>query len=138
MRRMPVMQWVCASGVEGAAQAAARLFEGAHGLAVQLRPLDEAQALLAASIDCEAQWRRGERPRVDSPLEHWLRAGAGAVLVLTDGARAEAEALRAFVPAGQPFLSLCGPESQQPDLIAGAAWRLAQADAARWLGVAVD
>lgn len=138
MRRTPVMQWVCAGGVEDAAMAAARLFEGAHGLAVQLRPLAEAQALLPASIDCEAQWRRGERPRVDSPLEHWLRAGAGPVLVLTDGTRAEAEALRAFMPPDHPCLSLWGTEAQQPELIAGAAWRLTQADAAQWPGVAVD
>lgn len=138
MRRTPVMQWVCASGVEDAALAAARLFESAHGLAVQLRPLTEAQALLAASIECEAQWRRGERPRVDSPLERWLRADARAVLVLTDGMRAEAEALRAFMPAGHPCLSLWGAEAQQPEVIAGAAWRLAQADAAQWPGVAVD
>jgi pyruvate dehydrogenase complex dehydrogenase (E1) component len=138
MRRAPAMQWVCASGVLAAAQSAAQTFAREHGLAVELRHLADGAALLHASVDCETQWRRGQRPRVDSPLERWIAIAPGPVLCITDGERAQAEALRAFVPAGHAYLGLWGDDAHQPEAIAQAAWQLVQAGAGRWLTLAVD
>ncbi|MGC3986814.1 MAG: hypothetical protein QM777_19900 [Pseudorhodoferax sp.] len=138
MRRQPAMQWVCARGVLAAAQSAAAAFERDHGLAVALRHLDEGSAQLEASVACETQWRRGQRARVDSPLEHWLGAVPGPVLCITEGERAQAESLRAFVPAGRAYLGLWGAEARQPEAIALAAWQLVQTDTGRWLRLAVD
>ncbi|KQP49470.1 hypothetical protein ASF44_02435 [Pseudorhodoferax sp. Leaf274] len=132
------MQWICASGVLAAAQSAAAAFEREHGLAVELRDLADGAAQLEASVACETHWRRGLRARVDSPLECWIARVPGPVLCITEGARAQAEALRAFVPAGRGYLGLWGEEALQADAIALAAWQLVQAGAGRCLAPAVD
>jgi hypothetical protein len=132
------MQWVCTRGVLAAAQSAAAAFEREHGLAVVLRDLDEGAAQLEASVACETHWRRGLRQRVDSPLECWIARVPGPVLCITEGGRAQAESLRAFVPAGRGYLGLWGEEALQPAAIALAAWQLAQSGTGRWLTLAVD
>jgi pyruvate dehydrogenase complex dehydrogenase (E1) component len=132
------MQWVCASGVLAAAQSAAAAFEREHGLAVALRHLPDWSAQLEASVACETQWRRGQRACVDSPLERWLGSVPGPVLSITEGDRAHAESLRAFVPAGRAYLGLWGTEACQPEAIVLAAWQLVQTGTGRWLTLAVD
>lgn len=132
------MQWICTRGVLAAAQSAAAAFEREHGLAVALRDLDEGAAQLEASVACETHWRRGLRARVDSPLECWIARVPGPVLCITEGGRAQAESLRAFVPAGRGYLGLWGEDALQPPAIALAARQLLQAGAARGLMPAVD
>ncbi|WP_225783933.1 hypothetical protein [Xenophilus sp. Marseille-Q4582] len=138
MPRAPDMQWICATGVLAAAQSAARAFERDHGLTVELRHLADWSAQLEASIACETLWRRGQRERVDSPLEGWMAASPGPVLVITDAERTRAESLRAFAPPGRAYLGLWGAEAGDPQAIALAAWQLAQAHAGHWLTLAVD
>lgn len=138
MRQPPAMQWICAPGVLGAAQAAAAAFAREQGLAVALRDLAEGAAQLEASIACETHWRRGLRPRVDSPLECWIARVPGPVLCIAEDGRAQAEALRAFVPAGRAYLGLWGEDALQPPAIALAARQLLQAGAARGRMPAVD
>jgi len=101
------MQWLCGAEVVGEAQAVAAALARSHAIGVDLWRVDDWTALAHEGASCERQWRRGERPWVGSRFETLMTPTQGPILAITQQARAVPEMLRAFVPAGRRYLSLC-------------------------------
>lgn len=104
------MQWVCGAEVVDEALAVAAELARSYGIGVDLWRIADWAGMAQEGIACEQRWLRGDGVDVGSRFERLMAPTQGPILAITRGPREGPEMLRAFVPAGRRYLSLCGPD----------------------------
>ena len=104
------MQWVCGVEVIDEAAAVAAELACSYGIGVDLWRIDDWAGMAQDGIACERRWREGDGAAVGSRFERLMTPTHGPILAITRGPRDGPEMLRAFVPTGRRYLSLCGSD----------------------------
>jgi pyruvate dehydrogenase E1 component len=100
------VQLLGSGAIMGEVLKAADVIERDHGVAADVWSVTSYVELSREGAACEREWRHGSRARVDSWLEQRLAATSGPIIAATDYVRALPDLVRAYIPAGRPFVTL--------------------------------